>query len=68
MSKRGKKPLLSEDETQWAYEKWCEGYTQQQIADALFVCRQTINGALRGQKKPKPCTKPKLVYTGKMGA
>ena len=66
--KRGAKPILSEEESQWAYEKWCEGYTQQQIADALFVCRHTVNSALKGKKKPNPCIRPKLVYTRKMGA
>ena len=31
---------LTHKEIEWAYQKWCEGYTQQQIADALFVCEK----------------------------
>lgn len=31
---------LTPKEIKWAYQKWCEGYTQQQIADALFVCEK----------------------------
>lgn len=31
---------LTSKEIEWAYQKWCEGYTQQQIADALFVCEK----------------------------
>lgn len=63
MAKRGRKPILGEEEKAWAYEKWCEGYTQQQIADALYVERRTLTNAL----KDKPRIRPKLVYTGKMG-
>lgn len=63
--KRGAKPILSEEESQWAYEKWCEGYTIQQIADALYVCSETIRTALKGKPRKKPCVRPKLVYPGK---
>lgn len=31
---------LTHKEIEWAYQKWCEGYTQQQIADALFAKKQ----------------------------
>ena len=65
MAKRGVKPVLSEKEIQWAYEKWCEGYTLQQIADALCVCRQTVCSALKGRPRKKPGVRPKLVYQGK---
>lgn len=30
--------VLTKHEEEWAYQKWCEGYTQRQIADALYVC------------------------------
>lgn len=63
MAKRGRKPILGEEEKAWAYEKWCEGYTQQQIADALYVERRTLTNAFRGKQR----IRPKLVYTGKMG-
>ena len=42
--KRGAKPILSEEESQWAYEKWCEGYTIQQIADELNFPSQSFFG------------------------
>lgn len=63
---RGRPPVLSEEEISWAYEKWCEGYTHQQIAEALYVDRRTIGKALKD--KPKiPRKRPKLVYNGRMG-
>ena len=49
---------LSHKQKEWAYEKWCEGRTQAEIADALNVCTKTINRALRG----RPRIKPILVY------
>ena len=54
---------MSEEEKAWAYKKWCEGYTQQQIADALYVERRTIGLAF----KDKPRIRPKLVYEGFRG-
>lgn len=64
MAKRGPKPILSEDEINWAYEKWCEGYTRKQIADALYVCCNTLDAALKGKPKKKNGVRPKLVYPG----
>lgn len=65
---RGRPPVLSEDEITWAYEKWCEGYTMQQIAEALYVDRRTIGNVLRGRPRKKPGVRPKLVYPGKRDA
>ncbi len=42
----------------WAYTKWCEGYTQQQIADALHCSHRTIQRAING----KPRIRPILTY------
>ena len=50
--------ILTTKEIAWAYEKWCEGHTQEQIAEALFVCEKTVNRALKG----KPRIRPRLVY------
>ena len=50
--------VLTTKESAWAYQKWCEGYTQQQIADALFVCEKTVRRVLNG----KPRIRPRLVY------
>ena len=48
---------LTHKETEWAYQKWCEGYTQQQIADALFVCEKTIRRAINERPRIRPILK-----------
>lgn len=53
-SRRG---LLTQEQKEWAYEKWCAGYTQYEIADALLVSQSTIGKALKTKK-----TKPILYY------
>lgn len=52
--------VLTKHEEEWAYQKWCEGYTQQQIADALYVCEKTVRRSL----KNKPRIRPILIYDG----
>lgn len=56
--KVGRPPILTDDERKWAYEKWCEGYSIQEIAEALYVDYQTVRRLFNGKKKDKP----KLVY------
>ena len=51
---------LTPKQIKWAYDMWCIGYTQQQIADALYVCKKTIERMLKG----KPRIRPILVYKG----
>lgn len=51
---------LTFKQKQWAYDMWCLGYTQKQIADALFVCVKTVQRAL----KDKPRIRPNLTYKG----
>lgn len=51
---------LDKEQVRWAYTKWCEGYTQQQIADALYVCEKTVHRSL----KNKPRIRQILVYDG----
>ena len=46
--------LLSWKEREWAYDQWCDGKTQAQIADALNVSVKTISRALHGRPKIKP--------------
>ena len=46
MGSRGRPPILSREEISWAYDKWCEGYTHQEIADALYVSRVTVQLSL----------------------
>ena len=48
---------LAPKEIEWAYQKWCEGYTQQQIADALFVCEKTIRRAINERPRIRPILK-----------
>ena len=49
-----KHPILSPEEIEWAYEKWCLGYPQEDIAKALYVHPNTIGKALKGRKKQRP--------------
>ena len=49
--------VLTPKEIEWAYQKWCEGYTQQQIADALFVCKKTIRRAINERPRIRPILK-----------
>ena len=56
---------LGQEELDWAYQKWCEGYTQKEIGAALYVSTEAVNKYLARYKGPK--VKPPLVYTGKRG-
>ena len=51
---------MSYSKKKWAYDMWCLGYTQNQIAEALGVCEATIRRAL----KDKPRIRPILTYKG----
>lgn len=50
--------ILTAEQIDWAYHKWCAGYSKSEIADALFVNYQTIYRALRDRKR----VRPRLVY------
>lgn|GEM_PF-2087962 len=52
------KKILTAEQIEWAYHKWCAGYSQKEIADALFVDSKTVNRALRDRKR----VRPRLVY------
>jgi len=45
---------LNEEQIEWAYEKFCIGYTLKQIAAALFVSERTIQRALKGRPRKRP--------------
>ena len=45
------KAILTSEEKDWAYQKWCEGYTKNQIASALFVSTKTIDRAFKGRAR-----------------
>ena len=51
------KACLSHTQKEWAYEKWCEGYTLEQIADALYVCTKTVRRAIQGRPRIRPILK-----------
>jgi hypothetical protein len=55
--KKVDKSALSQKQKFWAYEKWCEGYTLMQIADALDVCEKTIRRAIHGRPRIRPILK-----------
>ncbi len=57
-------PALSHKQIEWAYTKWCEGYTLEQIGDALYVCAKTVRRAIGG----RPRIRPILKYEEKEGA
>jgi len=52
--------LLSRKEREWAYTKWCEGYTQYQIGEALHCSHKTVARSFKG----RPRIRPILIYPG----
>ena len=50
-------PTLDSYQIQWAYEKWCTGYTQLQIAEALNVCDRTVRRVLKNKERIRPILK-----------
>ena len=50
----GSRYLLSHKGRVWAYRKWCEGYTQIQIAEALNVSYKTVQRAIAGKPRIRP--------------
>ena len=52
-----RKKLLNIKKCEWAYKKWCEGYTYDQIAFALGCSQGTVYNALRGKKRKRPVLK-----------
>lgn len=59
------KTMLTEKEVSWAYEQWCIGYTQPQIANALYCSEKTIMRAFRKRnlRRIRPVLKaPKELY------
>jgi predicted transcriptional regulator len=52
---------INRQEESWAYDRWCEGYTYHQIAEALGVTWRQVKNKL--EKKPR--IRPILHYTPK---
>lgn len=62
--KRGSR-VLSNAALEWAYEKWLDGYSLQEIADALYVTRSCLDEALKEAKYTKvkpPLHPPKELF------
>lgn len=56
-----KKFKLTKKEIAAAYKAWCEGADQDHIADALHVCKRTIQRSFEGRKRIRPT----LIYNKK---
>lgn len=54
--------VLTQAQVEWAYEKWCLGYTLAQIAEALDVSSRTVSREF--EKMGRPRIRPKLIYGG----
>ena len=53
-----KDKLLTHAQCEWAYEKWCEGYTMEEIADCFQCSPRTISRtAIHGRPKIKKLLK-----------
>lgn len=59
MDARGCPKVLTDKQIEWAYRKWCEGYTQTEIAKALYVCTSTICRCIAGRDR----VREELKYT-----
>ncbi len=45
--------ILNHKQREWAYQKYCEGYTQSEIAEALYVSTKTVLRAIHGRPRIK---------------
>ena len=50
-----KEKVLTLRQQIWAYARWCDGYTYQQIADVLLYCHLLTHrkGAIRNEEQWK---------------
>ena len=52
-SRHGSNGILSDQQKAWAYEQYCNGYTMNEIAEALFVSYHTVYNAIAGRPRIK---------------
>ena len=52
---------ITKQQIDWAYDRWCEGYTQSQIGEALNLHEKQVQYALDGKERVRPI----LHYTPK---
>lgn len=48
---------LSLAQVEWVYQKWCEGYSQAQLAEALYVSVGVIQRAINGRPRVRESLK-----------
>ena len=48
---------MTKRQIEWAYTKWCEGYTITQIANALYVSNRTVSRMFEGRPRIRPILK-----------
>lgn len=60
MKRGSRKVPLPDPVIEWAYEKWLEGYSLQEVADSLHVSRSRLDDQLKkmGYQKIKPPLRP----------
>lgn len=46
--------ILNQKKKEWAYQKWCEGFRQLDIAMALGVSEKTIQRTISGKPRIRP--------------
>ena len=52
--KEARRSCLSQAQIDWAYDKWCSGYSLKEIASKLYVSESTVSRYLSGRKKTMP--------------
>ena len=55
---RNRKGLLTPEQVEWAYSRWCAGYSLQDIADVLFISPSAIYKAFNGRRRKRPPLEP----------
>ena len=60
----GPSSCLSPKQIEWAYSKWCNGYTLREIAEVLYVAESTVYKSFKGKRKHRPPLKPPGNYAG----
>ena len=51
---RERATIYNQAQKEWAYKKWCEGYTTAEIGKALYMSKDTIRRMIDGRPKVKP--------------
>lgn len=49
---------LTPVQVEWAYRKWCSGYTIQEIAKVLNASESTVYKSFKGRRRYRPPLEP----------